>query len=714
MSGYDELKESLADVIQGAKLPAKSRGSSIKPAVETLGSACYENGVLPDDLKELIDLVTTSNGNYLDQASLNSIIRNLYPATKVASDLVIKVVACLGHGVLKPSLPIQAALLRWVIMINHVIEGSALSQAYPVLFNLLDTAALRPSLCQLLAMITRRRHVRPHRIQTLLSLGRQTGSDPALTGLLRVFKDYYPEIIVGEATRGKASAFKHPDLAWRERLDEIQNAHAQTSRNASAVQDAFHVARNGNGARRAALIPEVHTSHANESSVTLEEIETADGLVKALETIEMPNQLISVLADPLLQKLLLLRPDAESLQRASNWLVSCAQDLVSGDGDSELEGILEIMRDYAKATRNLPPVFLSLLSEVLKTWNGRGCASMFEVLSYAPLPSTDFSGLYEAVFQRLEAKVLNGTPSSQLAVLNCYTSLLRNWAAFLLAQPQGRDSTSSAIPDLITHVNKLALTVLQTASASKDNNNSSSSSSSSTVMTHSAVLDFYEEASRIASNPQLLRHAPIVIPPSPLVYLLHFSASPATVSRLCGVLARYKAGFQAAMAGSSSRGNNKMADTYSVEYINEFNGFLMDVCNCLWRSRAFNARDANAHGCLMAPGLVEDLAAYVRGFNLNVALPSLFTLSASPAFGALATAHLRDLEEVEQGLNGDLDVRHAGPVTKSTLARLARDGGVNLSWDDYRLGVLGHLEDHGMNGVAELMNNTMTTLMKRP
>ena len=41
-----------------------------------------------------------------------------------------------------------------------------------------------------------------------LFLSRQTGNDPALTGLLRVFKDYYPEIIVGDATRGKASAFK--------------------------------------------------------------------------------------------------------------------------------------------------------------------------------------------------------------------------------------------------------------------------------------------------------------------------------------------------------------------------------------------------------------------------------------------------------------------------------------------------------------------------
>lgn len=47
-----------------------------------------------------------------------------------------------------------------------------------------------------------------HANQVRLNLSRQTGNDPPLVGLLRVFKDYYPEIIVGEAVRGKASAFK--------------------------------------------------------------------------------------------------------------------------------------------------------------------------------------------------------------------------------------------------------------------------------------------------------------------------------------------------------------------------------------------------------------------------------------------------------------------------------------------------------------------------
>ncbi len=45
-----------------------------------------------------------------------------------------------------------------------------------------------------------------------LALLRQTGGDPNLTGLLRVFKNYYPEIIVGDLTKGRAASFKVPSL----------------------------------------------------------------------------------------------------------------------------------------------------------------------------------------------------------------------------------------------------------------------------------------------------------------------------------------------------------------------------------------------------------------------------------------------------------------------------------------------------------------------
>jgi len=36
---------------------------------------------------------------------------------------------------------------------------------------------------------------------------------------------------------------------------------------------------------------------------------------------------------------------------------------------------------------------------------------------------------------------------------------------------------------------------------------------------------------------------------------------------------------------------------YSRDFVNYFNGFVMDLCNCLWRNRALNNADKNALGC---------------------------------------------------------------------------------------------------------------------
>ncbi|KAI1214986.1 Mis6-domain-containing protein [Annulohypoxylon truncatum] len=690
LQGMQDLRDTLSDVVAASKLTAKQRGSSVKPDVEKLALLSYEQGLLPEDLSQLIDLLTTPS--YLDQASLGNILRNLYPAAAVNADFVVRIIGSLGHGKLKPSLAIQGALLKWLVMIYHVIDNqNILSRTYSVLFNLLDTAAIRKQLCHLLALITRRRHVRPYRIQSLLSLSRQTGNDPAVTGLLRVFKDYYPEIIVGEVTRAKASTFKHPDPQWRERLDEIQQAHAaRTADRSERPLEAFRVARNRTHGKGSTQLPEVHTSNATENSITLEEIENVDGFVNNLERIELPNQLIAVLGDPLLQKLLTLKPHSEAHQRASSWLASYGQDLMSGEGAVDTNDCLEMLKSYASSTRTFPPIFLAFFNEYLKIWNGHdGRDLVLAILSYLPLLS--FSELSTGILQPLEVKILDNTTDSQLHLLQFYTTLLRRWTICLASLEQKSSQASDIIADLVTHVNDLCLTLVQT---------------SPTASTHSKVLDFYEQTSVLASDPKLLLHTRIMIPPSPLVYILHFSFAPSTLARLCSILSKYKAGFQKAMATSRS--------AYTSEYINEFNGFLMDICNCIWRSRAFNNSDVNAHGCLVSRSLTDDFMSYVNNLNMGTSLSSLFSLSYSPVLCLSAISHFRELEDEELRQNeGELSTRHAGPVTRASLNALASRGGLRVGWDDYRLGVLSYLERQSMAGVGELMYNTMTNVMKR-
>ena len=114
----------------------------IKSTVDDLASLLYENGSLPGDLIRLVGLITKPG--HLDQATKGAIVRNLYPTVDVPRDALLILLGCLGHGDLKPPLTIQALLLRWLVMVYHVIEdANILSQAYAVLFNLLETAALR-------------------------------------------------------------------------------------------------------------------------------------------------------------------------------------------------------------------------------------------------------------------------------------------------------------------------------------------------------------------------------------------------------------------------------------------------------------------------------------------------------------------------------------------------------------------------------------------
>lgn len=113
--------------------------------MERVCAGAYEDGLTNPSLDKLIDIVTQTNE--LDQGALGNLIKNLYPATKVPNDIVIKVIGSLGHGRAKPSYATQVALIKWLIMVYDVLENQkVLSHFYGILFNLLDTLSIRYAL----------------------------------------------------------------------------------------------------------------------------------------------------------------------------------------------------------------------------------------------------------------------------------------------------------------------------------------------------------------------------------------------------------------------------------------------------------------------------------------------------------------------------------------------------------------------------------------
>jgi centromere protein I len=132
----------LLTIQTAARTPARQRSTNVGGIVEKLSRIVYQTGLSNHFLSRLIDVITLPNE--LDQASLAALIRNMYPAEKVPDAIVVNVVASFGHGRSKPSLSIQNALLKWLISIYDVLMNQKiLSELYAVLFNLLDTLALR-------------------------------------------------------------------------------------------------------------------------------------------------------------------------------------------------------------------------------------------------------------------------------------------------------------------------------------------------------------------------------------------------------------------------------------------------------------------------------------------------------------------------------------------------------------------------------------------
>jgi hypothetical protein len=94
----------------------------------------------------------------------------------------------------------------------------------------------------------------------------------------------------------------------------------------------------------------------SQSSATLEGIDSVDDFVEKLDRIEPPGQLVALLADPLLQKYVDLKPSPITAARLGNWLATCLEEQFEehrqGTGDDQyLSEVLDGLLKYAQYTK---------------------------------------------------------------------------------------------------------------------------------------------------------------------------------------------------------------------------------------------------------------------------------------------------------------------------------------------------------------------------
>jgi len=317
----------------------------------------------------------------------------------------------------------------------------------------------------------------------------------------------------------------------------------------------------------------------------------------------------------------------------------------------------------------------------------------------------------------LEAAVLDDTLASRVAILEFYSSLVRQWGIRLRTEPS-TSAESKPLSRLVSHAELLALSILEISPPTNAFDDSTQSKPATL-----SVLDFYSTLGELFSYASLNGNIRLTIPLSPTVYTLVFTPMSSIISIISSVLANYKSAFEASLTSEvlQSQTPNGSENLYPTQLVGQFNGYVMDICNLLWRNRGLNTEDPNALGCLIPASTVTLLTQYIRESNevarerkrdsaFHYTLSSIFSLSHHAAMCNISAACFAEIED-ENGVGEDKP-RLKKPVTQKALSALEKGGGVKVSWQEYRLRMLDWLDAAGNRGIGDLMRSTMKALRK--
>ncbi|KAJ5622937.1 Centromere protein Cenp-I [Penicillium lividum] len=718
-SERDSLLDAVEHLEAVAFVPVKQRYTDAGELAQTIASTAYESGIPPDALGRLLKILATKNN--LDQGTTTTLIKNLYPQERVKSNHVTQVVCSLGPSKSKPSPATQSLLVRWLILTYDLLaDRTHLGKLYAVLFNHLDMISLRKPLCHLLSLITRRKHVKPFRIQALMELIQNAGGeDKELVTLLKIFKNYYPEIIIGGVGGSRKSLFfKHPDPEWASHAKVLQTANLEK---VEATQGStFQVVHRGavKRSRIEVVIPALQTSRVSDKHTSLEELRGIDHFVDKIDMIELPNQIISTLGDGMAQKYLHLVQSEVADHRLDEWLKNFLQDKLlhiqeenSDDEPDTLSYVLDFVEGYATYTKQLLPSVRSFLESYIQSWNGRdNREQVLRLLRYIPIEAYDL--LLSKFLSPLESAMLDGSLASRTELLDFYSALISEWGVRVRTQPPMSEESAPLI-ELVRHAELMASSIQEFAPVSDDKQTSRPALLS--------ILQFYQCLAELFSHASENAHIRLTVPPSPSIYAITFTPSVSIISILSSILATYKSSFESSLTSKAIQPPNPSEPLYDPKLVGQFNGYVMDTCNLVWRNRALNSEDPNARACLIPASSISAFTNYVREVNetakrydsksaFHCTLPSIFSLSHHAAFCNLSAACFADLEEDQQIAEHQPRLRK--PVTPKALQALEKEGGANITWQEYRVHMLDWLDAIGSRGTGDLMRSTMKALRK--
>lgn len=334
-----------------------------------------------------------------------------------------------------------------------------------------------------------------------------------------------------------------------------------------------------------------------------------------------------------------------------------------------------------------------------------------------------------AILTRIDPFIFNGDPHSRIDVINYFCSLVQRWATIIRPKPNHRSE-----PPLTQLIEKIEPIIFAMSGSL------TSFPLPQRTLLSISILQFYTTLAEVYTHAPTTTSIRLTVPPASLVYQLIFSPTLTHISSLSSILSKYKISFEESVAAQKqdrepSQEKQDRPKPYPTAIVAQFNGYVIDICNLLWRNRALNTEDANAVGCHIAKSTVEEWKQYLQDLNdvqenaYRYQLSSVFSLSYNSILSASSAACFREIykeakQKNESGIgNGNGNKNGAGgadyitgipsqPVTQRSLSALKDDEGISVGWQEYRLRVLDWMDERGCAGIGELMRRTMKALRK--
>ncbi|KAL9963537.1 hypothetical protein ACROYT_G027055 [Oculina patagonica] len=584
-------------------------------AVDKIESIAYNDGLQPDQLVNLVKLATS--GKYADNIS-SRLIKSLIPQRSVPASAVVMAVSRICN--IRLSISIKSLLVRWILNVFNLIDDlKDVHSLYGIFFLFLESDILCPHICHLLYYLTRKEDVRNFRIRKLLDLRSRVGIKPYLSGLLSVYKVHRPNLVtMTTSASNKKLWFKHLDKSWKEAIRKVQNKHNPQDK----VDNFFLAVRATEKAPitkrrklRGINIPEVQTDMMAEKKISIEQLSSFKDLLENIENIEFPSQVASVLNSPFLQHVLSCNPDFVMLQRLNFWLNhSLYEEFLTGstsESDPSSLMLLQKLKHFTGFLQESVPAVEAFLVRYLFIWNGLDFRPLvLHLITHLSL--WPFQRLNDLVLEPLRKLFFSSPVYVKCQVMYCFTEMLRNFLAVELPRQQellqeersqrARELASvslfvedegdpfdplKTIYDFIQFVDRVCVVALQ---VEEDH-----------ALLQHWVLNFFE---LVSTSHQQFSLPFVLIPSSGIIYRMLFSNNSMAVSRLCQIIVNYKKEFESLKTSQAESQSAPLGFPDGFQSIQRFNQYILDICDSLWRNKAFI--DRNKSFCFSMPTLVTD------------------------------------------------------------------------------------------------------------